>query len=130
LYLLPTIADEGSMKRICLLWLFAVLATVAAPYSAHAQRGKDGENRVVIIVNDRASDILRLYASRTTTDDWEENILSEQSIPAGKRVSINFDDGTGACLFDFRAVFRDNAVVHMFRLNVCEEVYWRIADEE
>jgi hypothetical protein len=118
------------MKRTCSFWLLAVLATVATPYSAHSQTGKDGENRVVIIVNDRASDIMRLYASRTTTDDWEENILAEQTIPAGKRVSINFDDGTGACLFDFRAVFRDSAVVHMFRIDVCREVYWRIVDEE
>ena len=121
------------MKRALLLGLLAVLAIADAPHSAHAQnqkRSKDGENRWVIVVNDRATDMMRLYASRTTTDDWEENILSEQTIPAGARVSIKFDDGTGACLFDFRAVFRDNAVVHMFRINVCEEVYWRIADEE
>jgi hypothetical protein len=112
-----------------LLWLLAVLAAVAAPYSAHAQ-SKDKHNRVVEIVNERASDILRLYASRTTTEDWEENILSRQPIPAGARVSVDFNDGTGACLFDFRAVFRDGAVVHMWSINVCVERYWRITDEE
>jgi hypothetical protein len=118
------------MKRFSSFALFAVLAAVVAPYSAHAQKGKDGENREVIVVNDRASDMVRLYAARTTTADWEENILSQQAIPAGTKVKINFDDGTGACEFDFRAVFRDNVVVHYWRINVCQELYWRIADDK
>ena len=117
------------MRRVCLFWLFGVLATAVAPHAAHAQ-SKDGHNRVVEIVNERASDIVRLYASRTTTDDWEENILSRQPIPAGARVEVNFDDGTGACLFDFRAVFRDEVVVHYWSIDVCRESYWRITDEE
>jgi hypothetical protein len=85
---------------------------------------------VVEIVNERASDIVRLYASRTTTDDWEENILTRQPIPAGAKVAVNFDDGTGACLFDFRAVFRDEVVVHFWSIDVCRVSYWRITDEE
>jgi hypothetical protein len=117
------------MRRVCLFWLFGLLATAVAPCAAHAQ-SKDEHNRVVEIVNERASDIVRLYASRTTTDDWEENILSRQPIPAGARVEVNFDDGTGACLFDFRAVFRDEVVVHYWSIDVCRESYWRITDEE
>jgi len=118
------------MKRFSSFALFAVLAAVVAPHSAHAQKGRDGKDRNVYVVNDRSSDIVRLYAARTTTEDWEENILSGQVILAGTQAKIDFDDGTGACLFDFRAVFRDNVVVHYWGINVCREVSWRIKDDE
>jgi hypothetical protein len=93
---------------------------------AHAQ-SKDGKDRRVIIINDRTSDMLRLYGSRTTTGDWEENILTTP-IKSGTKRTINFDDGTGACMFDFRAIFRDNLTVHQWNINVCREEYWRAVD--
>jgi hypothetical protein len=71
--------------------------------------------------------MMRLYAARTTTSGWEENILS-QPIAAGKRTLINFDDGTGSCNFDFRAVFKDRQIVHMWNINVCEVSEWVAAD--
>jgi hypothetical protein len=114
------------MKKAFLLLLLAVATTVGHERPAHAQ-SKDGENRWVIVINDRSSDMMRLYASRTATSDWEENILT-RPIPAGANVRINFDDGTGACHFDFRAVFRDNQSVHMWNINVCVEEYWRTTD--
>lgn len=118
------------MKRVLGFLLLAVLAA-AAVASAAAQQvgqpGKDGKNRWVHVVNDRSSDMVRLYASRVSTDDWEENILV-RPIPTGAEVPVNFDDGTGACLFDFRAVFKDNVIVHMWRINVCRESYWRVVD--
>ena len=115
------------MKRVFGLWLLAVVATAGTAHSAYAQVGKDGKDRWVIVINDRSSDMMRLYAARVTTDDWEENMLT-RPIPAGSRVRINFDDGTGACVFDFRAVFRDSLMVHMWRINVCREEAWRIVD--
>jgi hypothetical protein len=117
------------MRKALPIWLIGVLAAAVAPSPAGAQSA-DGENRVVEIVNERGSDIVRLYASRVTTDDWEENILSKQPIRARTKVRVNFDDGTGACVFDFRAVFRDQVVVHYFGINVCRESYWRITDDE
>jgi hypothetical protein len=115
---------EGYMKRAFLILL--LVAAAGHGGVAHAQ-SKDGENRWVVVVNERSTDMMRLYASRTTTGDWEENILT-RPIPAGASVRINFDDGTGACRFDFRAVFRDNQSVHMWSINVCEESYWRTTD--
>lgn len=113
------------MKRT-LLWLLIFLAA-SGSYSANAQLSKDGKNRRVIVLNERTSDMMRLYASRISTSDWEENILT-QPVKAGKGIRVDFDDGTGACLFDFRAVFRDGLQAHMWKFNVCREVYWRVAD--
>jgi hypothetical protein len=102
----------------------AVMAVVAV--AAYAQ-SKDGRDRRVVIMNDRTSDMVRLYGSRTTTENWEENIIVAP-IPSGARRVVNFDDGTGACLFDFRAIFRDNLTAHRWAINVCTEQYWRIVD--
>ena len=116
------------MTRAFLILLLAAAGALGDGRPAQAQaQSKDGENRWVVVVNERSSDMMRLYASRTTTSDWEENILT-RPIPTGASIRINFDDGTGACHFDFRAVFRDNRSVHMWNINVCEESYWRTTD--
>lgn len=114
------------MKRLFLFGFLTVVAAVGVVWSAYAQ-SKDGQDRRVVIINDRTSDMLRLYGSRTTTDSWEENIIIAPIKSGSKRV-INFDDGTGACTFDFRAIFRDNLTVHKWNINVCREEYWRVVD--
>jgi hypothetical protein len=114
-------------KVFSILLLAALAAAVAGPPLEAQSRNKDDRDRRVVVANDRTSDMMRLYASRTTTSDWEENILS-QPIPAGSKILVNFDDGTGACHFDFRAVFRDHQMVQMWNINVCVESEWRAAD--
>jgi hypothetical protein len=115
------------MKAVFLLLVAAGAAACAGAAHAQSKPGKDGVDRRVVVVNERASDMVRLYASRTTTSSWEENILT-RPIVAGSSVVVNFDDGSGACNFDFRAVFRDRQSVLMWNINVCTESYWRVMD--
>ena len=114
------------MTRAFLSLVAAMGMAVGMASWAHAQ-SKDGRDRRVMIINDRTSDMVRLYGSRTTTGEWEENIFTVPLKSGAKRV-INFDDGTGACFFDFRAIFRDNLTVHAWNFNVCREEYWRAVD--
>jgi hypothetical protein len=114
------------MIRACLVACVAVGLAYATASVVQAQP-KDTHDRRVMIINDRTSDMLRLYGARTTTGEWEENIIVTPLKTGGRRV-INFDDGTGACQFDFRAIFRDNMTVHMWNINVCREEYWRVVD--
>lgn len=114
------------MRRLFFFGLLAIVMAAGVVCSAYAQT-KDKHDRRVIILNERSSDMMRLYASRTTTGDWEENILASP-IRAGSQLLINFDDGTGACTFDFRAIFKDNLSAHMWNINVCRESYWRVVD--
>jgi len=41
-------------------------------------------------------------------------------LPAGRSVVINIDDGTGYCVFDFKAVFDDGEELEKYGNNVCE----------
>ena len=114
------------MTKTLLSLVAAMGMAVGMASWAHAQ-SKDGRDRRVMIINERTSDMVRLYGSRTTTGEWEENIFSVPLKSGAKRV-INFDDGTGACFFDFRAIFRDNLTVHAWNFNVCREEYWQVVD--
>ncbi|HTN61089.1 MAG TPA: hypothetical protein VL147_05985, partial [Devosia sp.] len=77
-------------------------------------------DRRVQINNNTDYDIIEFYASNTGTEDWEEDILGSDILPAGDSLVINIDDGSGYCKFDFLAVFEDDDQVVSNNNNVCE----------
>jgi hypothetical protein len=77
-------------------------------------------DRHVTIYNDTSYDIVEFYGSQVDAKTWEEDILGAEVLPAGSSVDINFDDGTGYCMFDFRAVFEDGDELIRKNINVCE----------
>jgi hypothetical protein len=76
--------------------------------------------RQVQVNNLTSFTIVEFYASNTGTTDWEEDILGNDVLPAGGSVSINIDDGSGYCKFDFLAVFDDGEQLVSADNNVCE----------
>ena len=54
-----------------------------------------------------------------TTTSWEEDILGSEVLPNGQSANINFDDGTGSCMFDMKAEFRDGRETVINNVNVC-----------
>lgn len=78
------------------------------------------EDRRVEIVNETGFTMTHFYGSNKKSDSWEEDILGDDVLASGRSVVINFDDGTGYCVFDFRAVFEDGDEVVDTDINVCE----------
>ncbi|WP_349367992.1 hypothetical protein [Salinarimonas sp.] len=97
---------------------FALLAVSAVTMSGTAQ----AQNRVVEIVNDTGYTMMEFYASNVDRTSWEEDILGADVLPSGYSVDIDIDDGSGQCLFDFRAVFEDGDEIVDEAVNVCEVV--------
>ncbi len=89
-----------------------LLAVTAVPASAL--------NRKVTIVNNTDFTIIRFYGSNKGSKSWEEDILGSDVLGPGQRVNINFDDGTGYCKFDFKAVFDDGDVLTKKNINICK----------
>ena len=77
------------------------------------------QNRQVSIINNTGRPIWRLYGSRTSTNSWEEDVLGSDVLQNGGAVRVNFDDGTGACMFDLKAEFRDGRSIVQNNVNVC-----------
>lgn len=77
-------------------------------------------DRQVNVNNLTGSVMTEFYASNTGEDNWQEDILGEQVVGAGETATINIDDGSGFCKYDFRAVFDDGTEVIAADNNVCE----------
>lgn len=86
------------------------------------------QDRRVRIINDTRHTMVRFYASNSSRTSWEEDILGRRVLPAGQSVMINIDDGSGACLFDFKAVFDDGDVLTRSQINVCQISEYRYTE--
>ncbi|MBI1218387.1 MAG: hypothetical protein GC186_07545 [Rhodobacteraceae bacterium] len=100
---------------------FAVCAlVVATAFPAVAQ------DRHVKVVNKTGVTMVSLYGSNVGSDSWEEDILGGDELRSGQSVNVNFDDGTGYCKYDLKAVFADGDKVIKRGINVCTVGTWTI----
>lgn len=97
----------------------SVLLLAAAVVAAGLQPASALDRRVRV-VNETGFDIVRFYGSNTGANDWQEDILGQDVLATGSSVVINFDDASGYCKFDFRAVFEDGDEVVEPDVNICE----------
>lgn len=99
---------------------FAAALTLATAAFALTNSAAMALERKVQINNNTSYTIVEFYASNTGTTDWQEDILGSDVLPSGSTVSINIDDGSGYCKFDFLAVFDDGDQLVSSDNNVCE----------
>ena len=85
-------------------------------------------NRMITLQNLSSETIVEFHASRVSTDKWEEDILGHDVLPPGYKVKINVDDGTGACLFDFKTVSTHHTIIRR-NVDVCTVYTYTIEDE-
>jgi hypothetical protein len=77
-------------------------------------------DRKVTIINNTGFTMTNFFGSNTGSNSWEEDILGQDVLPSGSQVSINFNDQSGYCMFDFKAVFEDGDELVREKVNVCE----------
>lgn len=97
----------------------ALALTAVTACSTTAVTTSSGANRNVQIVNNTGFTITHFYGSNAGANSWEEDILGVDVLASGSSVNINFDDGTGYCSFDFKAVFSDGDEVIRSNVDVC-----------
>lgn len=99
---------------------FMAAAVSAVALGTMAFQSNDGQDRRVRIINATGVTMTHFYASNSGQENWEEDILGEDVLVNGASVMVNIDDGTGACLYDFKALFSDGDELERYRINVCE----------
>jgi hypothetical protein len=77
-------------------------------------------DRRVEIVNKTGMTLTHFYASNSGANSWEEDILGRDTLANNESIEININDGTGACKFDFKAVFESGQSLEKGNINVCE----------
>jgi hypothetical protein len=96
------------MRILPVLAALTMLGTVA-----HAA------DRNVDIVNNTGLTMIHFYASNSGTNAWEEDILGHDKLADGDTQPVDINDGTGACKFDFKAVFEGGASSVKTNIDVC-----------
>jgi hypothetical protein len=94
-----------------------VTATVA--FIGLASAPANAQDRHVEVINETQHTIVQFFASNVDRGTWEEDILGTDVLPVGSSVKINVDDGSGACLYDFKAVFEDGEELVRNGIDVC-----------
>ncbi len=102
----------------------AVALVGALALSACASTTSGSYNRVMDITNKTGVTMTKFYASNTGQNTWGPDQLGSSVLRSGKYMTIDFDDGTGSCYYDFRANFADGDVVTNSDINVCAETSW------
>ncbi len=100
-------------------------ATAEPSNVTHAAQSRDGRDRRVRIHNNTGWTMLRFFASDSRVSSWQEDMLGRSTLPTGRSVMMNIDDGSGACLYDFKAEFTNGQVLTRYRVNVCQIADYR-----
>lgn len=96
------------------------LAAADRSAAASQARSSDGLNRRVRVHNNTRWTMTRFQTSNSRVTDWKEDMLGPGALPAGRSIVVNIDDGSGTCLYDFRAGFSNGRELTRSHINVCQ----------
>ena len=88
-----------------------------------------GENRKVKVINETNHTVVHFYGSNAGSTSWEEDVLGNDVLKPGASVTINFDDGSGYCKYDFLAKFDDGTKAEKHGIDVCETSTFRLTGD-
>lgn len=93
----------------------------AAPAPAEEAAGAAGVAEVKFnLENATGYTLTHLYLSPAASDDWDNDILGEQTVPAGETAEVSIDDGVESCMYDLRADFDDGDAIDVRGVDVCK----------
>lgn len=72
------------------------------------------------LVNATGVEIHRVYVSPHSTNDWEEDILGQETLPDGDSVLITFDRNERAAKWDLRIEDKQGNAIEWENLNLLE----------
>lgn len=72
------------------------------------------------LVNNSSYTVTNFFTSPTTTDNWEEDVLGQDTLGPGESVAITIADGSDQCVYDmkFSAKGADDLVIK--GIDVCK----------
>jgi hypothetical protein len=90
----------------------------------HAQH-----NYSVQFLNHASQPVFRIFGTNERVSGWGNDHLGDRTIAPGGTFNINFDDGSGICIFDFKIVMRDGSETVRRGINVCQISTYTIDDQ-
>lgn len=104
----------SSLRRVKALIVFCAIVALLCP-AAFAQGKQD-----FTLVNLTGVEIHELYVSPHSTNDWEEDVLGQDTLPSGESVNITFSPKERAKLWDLKVVDGKGNSIEWTSLNLLE----------
>jgi hypothetical protein len=104
----------------------AGLVFAAIVFASLIPDAASAQDRRVRIINASNVTVNSFHASNNKRRSWEEDILGSSVLAPGQSIMVNINDGTGACMFDFKAVLANGRNVESYGMNVCQISSWTV----
>jgi len=78
----------------------------------------DGRDMEIINLTD--FEIVAFFGVHKDSDGWGADMLGGQAIAGGLSHVISFEDGSGYCIYSFKAVFDDGEELVSNDINICD----------
>ena len=117
------IRDKGAWSAIGRLTLGGLAAV--ALFAAAAQGQGDVSPplfpaHALRVSNHSALTMVNFYATNVDEEGWRSDLLGETVLASGQSIDLTINDGSGQCLYDFRAVFANGRVETAHSVNICQ----------
>jgi hypothetical protein len=89
------------MKPLLFAAFAAVLMFIAPAGAADAKQDFK-------LVNKTGYELKALYVAPSKSDDWEDDVLGQDTLGDGQAVNIHFSSKTKTCTFDLKVVYSDD----------------------
>jgi len=102
------------LRRLLLTVVSAVALVLLLTQSAFA------DPRDFTLRNRSDVDISYVYVSASAQDDWGDDVLGEDILPAGDSVDITFDRFDGeTCNYDIKVVGSGGELGYLYKVDLC-----------
>ena len=105
----------NTLRRMAALVAVCALSTMMLMPASRAQGKQD-----FTLVNQTGVSINELYVSPHTTNDWEEDILGQDTLANGDSVDITFSRTERAAKWDLKVVDKEGNSIEWENLNLLE----------
>ncbi len=114
------------MKTIVRFFGTVIGGAVFAVIFQHSVYAGSPYDRLVVVTNKTEYGVMALYGSRASSTSWESNILTGRYIGPMRQLSVNFSDGSGACLIDLRADMSNGQKIEHRNFDACSLNEWTL----
>lgn len=115
------------MRRMTLNIVIGLVAVVALCFPANLTRASQLEKTAAVrhdldfkLVNNTGVEIESLFVSPNTTNEWEEDVLGVDTLPAGQSVEIKFSREEAAEFWDLRVQDHEGTYLYWTKLDLTE----------
>ena len=92
----------------------AVFAVATVTVTAAQRRNLD-----FTLVNKTGVDIMEVYLSPTSDNEWGEDVMGKDILESGQKVDITFSSAETECNWDLKVVDEDDDDIVWTKLNLC-----------